>query len=541
MKIFIILALAMAILINSTIHAQLNEVASTYSRSYPSSYSYNEYKKSLNEKAKQIPPVAFNQSLEKIFEDSLKIFNLAQNHFEQRNFEDAYVNFIRFYSYYQFLIDKINQIEKKLPKKIESIKDDLKIMLKSVIDDYLKPIDNDKDKLQSHYLEILKKFQPAFSPPPSFSSQVKLNVKPKGLKNLGNSCYANSVLQALSATKIVDFFKFSPTQNQVFVQTLRNYLTKENESETSFDFVNLIDELKNVFNQLESPPQSPHPLDRIVSAKFLKYQYQFSMKDYFNNDQQDASEYLMTLLDRIEMTSNSKLRVNENPVKTPNLDDLSDQFLLENCWHDLKQRNNSFLNDLISFVTKKTSTCSRCQHISKNFTINQNLFLEIQDLDQAVDLNTCLDKYFSPQNQDKENSFECSKCKIKSDSTVMTYLSSQPDVLIIIMKRMKYDNKSFFSFNRTGKIHTPLNTPTEINLSQFMDQSSHTNKNLQYQLVSVINHQGSTLNSGHYTATVKNKSSGLWFNISDEVVTGAFQFPPLNPKESYILIYQIKK
>lgn len=58
-----------------------------------------------------------------------------------------------------------------------------------------------------------------------------------------------------------------------------------------------------------------------------------------------------------------------------------------------------------------------------------------------------------------------------------------------------------------------------------------------HRLVAMINHHGSTMNSGHYTAFVRDVTSGVWYLVDDSIVTRASEQVSAGT-DAYVLLYE---
>lgn len=86
--------------------------------------------------------------------------------------------------------------------------------------------------------------------------------------------------------------------------------------------------------------------------------------------------------------------------------------------------------------------------------------------------------------------------------------SSLPPILVIQLKRFIYKQNSTSKQLELHKITRPLKIPLELNLSQ-------NNSTLNYKIYGLVNHHGSSLNSGHYTSIIKT-SLNDWYSFDDD-------------------------
>lgn len=88
--------------------------------------------------------------------------------------------------------------------------------------------------------------------------------------------------------------------------------------------------------------------------------------------------------------------------------------------------------------------------------------------------------------------------------------SSLPPILIIQLKRFIYKPSPKHKDLELHKITRPLKISTEIHLNQ-------SNTAFTYRLYALVNHHGSSIHNGHYTATIKHQSNDrMWMNFNDD-------------------------
>ncbi|GKD21235.1 ubiquitin carboxyl-terminal hydrolase 26, partial [Tanacetum coccineum] len=92
-------------------------------------------------------------------------------------------------------------------------------------------------------------------------------------------------------------------------------------------------------------------------------------------------------------------------------------------------------------------------------------------------------------------------------------LQSLPPVLIFQLK------PCIFLPNTTTKkkITSAFCFPGEVNMARWLSEQSKFE--LTYDLSAVLIHKGSTVNSGHYVAYIKDQDTGLWWEFDEDVVT----------------------
>ena len=125
-----------------------------------------------------------------------------------------------------------------------------------------------------------------------------------------------------------------------------------------------------------------------------------------------------------------------------------------------------------------------------------------------------------------ENAMYCNYCKQTSGSTMCTFLSVTPDVLIIILNRGKG-----IEFN------VKINFFEDLNLENFVE---HKETGCNYKLIGVITHLGGNDMNGHFIAYCKDPISNDWYQYNDAIVNPVsnFQNDVINYAMPYLLFYQ---
>ena len=146
-----------------------------------------------------------------------------------------------------------------------------------------------------------------------------------------------------------------------------------------------------------------------------------------------------------------------------------------------------------------------------------------------VTLYDCLDQYFNSETLTGDNKYYSEKYKKKIDAKKKINVWELPEVLIIIIQRFEINYKTQSISKNNSIIDTPIE---QLNLNKYV--KGYNNKDNIYNLYGICNHIGS-INSGHYTATIKNNNN--WYNYDDTNIT------LVNPNKiitnkAYCLFYQ---
>lgn len=317
-----------------------------------------------------------------------------------------------------------------------------------------------------------------------------------GIKNLGSTCYLNSLLQI--------WFRNSEFKRVVYKKELQaNGLTRK---------------LQMVFGKLEIS-------DRMfIDVKDLVEELELSPAI-----QQDALEFgklFISLIDGIinKTSLSSKpmsgedisrpITIDENLAGCSKADSiLSPNYMGEN---DRELLSWQFRGDM-QYTTKcdhcrfETSRCfpftELCLHFSNDMTLKQALDLLLKD-ERLIN----------------ENQYFCSFCNQKRNATRSTRILSFPNTLNIVINRFVFDMKTM----------TKKKVNFNIIFPSFVELSSGSKEKKSFKLKAILLHQGTNANSGHYTAQVLDKT---WLNCDDENIQVLDSFENQS-KSAYLLVYE---
>ena len=311
-----------------------------------------------------------------------------------------------------------------------------------------------------------------------------------GLKNIGSTCFMNSVLQCVKNLYQLTYY----------------FLCKEGyKKEITKIYTNLLINLcqKNIAS---------------ISPRELKVAIGKKDDDFLDYSPNDSKEFLMLLLNCLG---------SENPLIFKN--ENFEGFLYKNEDKEkfekaIKKESFSEISLLYNFALKTTFSCNACKRSSKNFQ-----FYNILDLPIISENGTPIESLVDAiQNFEKEkkNKCSCGSSYMKSKTVIYTL----PEIFIIHLQRSNLRGHSTHFVNFKNEISFNEKLLSELN-PKYRDNN--------YELVGVINHHGSQ-NGGHNFSYCKNFFDNNWYEYNDDDVS------PI--KESYIctrngflLFYQLKK
>jgi ubiquitin C-terminal hydrolase len=228
------------------------------------------------------------------------------------------------------------------------------------------------------------------------------------------------------------------------------------------------------------------------SNKIKKILYILTKDDYMynNNMQQDAYQCLMSIFNLLHEDTDNKEIIAEN-IKLLKNDNKEKYPLSMAAWNQyIKTFGYSFINFLYSGQFMNILYCE-CGHRKYIFEI----FNEIT-IDVTTSVNKSVVDFLKIGYIDEL--IECEHCKEKKKMKKKTIIWNFPEKMVLVLKR--YSNKG--RNNSCVKLNKTL--------------SFNFDKLIEYKLYAVINHHGSNVNSGHYTANVN--VNNQWYLFNDDIV-----------------------
>ncbi|BES90270.1 Ubiquitin carboxyl-terminal hydrolase [Nesidiocoris tenuis] len=301
------------------------------------------------------------------------------------------------------------------------------------------------------------------------SDQFPPNEHYFGLVNFGNTCYSNSVLQALYFCK--------PFREKVLEYKARNKRTKET----------LLSCLADLFHSIATQKKK---VGSIAPKKFIA-RLRKEKEDFDNYMQQDAHEFLNFLINRI-----NEIILSERPQKSQGPDG-ENNIPPEPTW----------VHEIFQGILTSETRCLNCETMSSK----DEDFFDLQvDIDQNTSITHCLRCFSSMETLCGDNKFKCDHCSSYQEAQKCMRVKKLPMILALHLKRFKYMEQ----YNRHIKVSHRVVFPLELRLFNTSDDA--VNPDRMYNLVAVVVHCGSGPNRGHYISIVK--SHDFWLLFDDDMV-----------------------
>ncbi|EDW58337.2 ubiquitin carboxyl-terminal hydrolase 46 [Drosophila virilis] len=363
-----------------------------------------------------------------------------------------------------------------------------------------------------------------------------------GLVNFGNTCYSNSVLQALYFCK--------PFREKVLEYKAKNKRPKET----------LLSCLADLFYSIATQKKK---VGSIAPKKFIT-RLRKEKEEFDNYMQQDAHEFLNFLINHIneiilaerntgsstgktaaggaipgpnggQMPGNSstttKLSSNSNSSNSTTTSTSNSTATNGNCSNStgslsvldgngsltatttpIAQTNGAnteptWVHEIFQGILTSETRCLNCETVSSK---DENFFDLQVDVDQNTSITHCLRCFSNTETLCSDNKFKCDNCCSYQEAQKRMRVKKLPMILALHLKRFKYMEQ----FNRHIKVSHRVVFPLELRLFNTSDDA--VNPDRLYDLTAVVIHCGSGPNRGHYISIVK--SHGLWLLFDDDMV-----------------------
>lgn len=411
-----------------------------------------------------------------------------------------------------------------------------------------------------------------------------------GLRNLGNTCYMNASLQCLFATNLLtEHFINKHFLDYLKENTLDKLAANERKAkglsetdEVDLDKEKLVTLVKSSLSYIYFDTLR-HWLEdnNVIVPQSLKRAMGKKNDAFSGYNQQDSHEFIIYFLDGIHENLKSKVSLKykkfpdniretrkvikkynkimkatktqpelfSNQVDKRELMKLFSDYIkrhyeefiissLSEYWENYIQPSHSIISDLMTGLSYKETTCSKCSIISLSYEPYIIASIDIPKLDRPVTIYDCFDNFTRTETLSGDNSYMCSYCSEQTPAVQSTKFWYLPEILIIQLKR--FSSEVIGNMCRTSKNSTQVTFPLDnLDLVKYLSPYKQSGSST-YSLYGVVKQHGS-LNGGHYVACTKNSINNKWYqfddsnvmHIPDDKINGVLQ-----DSSSYILFYQ---
>ncbi len=322
--------------------------------------------------------------------------------------------------------------------------------------------------------------------------EIRFQLSKVGLRNIGNTCFMNAILQCLlHCNDIATFFIHCYTENHI----CRNSPLK---GSLARSFARLCRQIYD----LDDDKIDINPAE--IKNTIAQWAVQFD-----GYEQQDAHELLRFLVDGLGEDLKSHQEEMTEPKSSKELESIC--AIEQGCyfWTRHLAKNSSFITESFCGQFRSTVTCLACGREKYCFdpfydlslplprdSIASSLRRRINRTTRSTDecsLSDCLHSFVNEEEISEET--DCPWCKKRQACKRSLRIERAPRILVLHFKRFN---------NSRRKKNTQVSFPlSDLDFSPFVNSENNNNgsksKPLLYQLFAICHHSGS-INSGHYIA-----------------------------------------
>ena len=299
---------------------------------------------------------------------------------------------------------------------------------------------------------------------------------PRGLPNLGNTCFANAALQCILSTDVL--------KTHLIKSTNRSRYTSE---------------LKSILQSQSNPGSSKLDPSGLLS---LVWKHSHLFRPY---EQNDAHEFIVFLLDQLHEELKEPFKIDNSVYETK----------AEKLWLKYIEKNHSLVSQEFQGQLKTELICQKCLKIKERFEPFMYLSLSVPS-NSSTSVEECIQEFQNSDFLQGSNKWFCKNCAEYEETNKKTDIVRLPNYLIVHLKRFKdvsSKNTNFVSYGES------------VNLQ-------NNDKEVRYELYAKIKHMGG-MAGGHYVAVAKQNNQWYIFNDSSVQETS---FKPSS--DTYLLFYK---
>lgn len=334
-----------------------------------------------------------------------------------------------------------------------------------------------------------------------------------GLRNLGNTCFLNSCVQALMHTyEIHELCNKQATNDRL------------NGAKVPFD-ARIFKEWKELAELMWSGNGSVQPTKFVTAVQQVAHKKGI---DIFTGwAQNDVTEFLRFVVNcfHTSIARTVKVKITGTPATDVDLLAIKCYTMLNETFSkEYSEIQDLFYGILVSDISDVKTGKSNSVKPEQYFILD----LPIPASDGITTLYDCMTEFSKKELLTGDNKWYNETTNVKEDANKQIRFWNFPKILVITLKRFNTNGKKSEKF-----VNFPV---TNLDLSKYVED--YLPNKYVYDLYGICNHMGTT-DGGHYTAFVKNQV-GKWLYCDDERVSLLNNLQQMITPMAYCLFYRMK-
>jgi hypothetical protein len=350
---------------------------------------------------------------------------------------------------------------------------------------------------------------------------------PKGLVNVGNSCYSNAVLQCLLSTALTHAL-IDPKASAIFRRYSSNPRLLEQGSGSVDSQDNKVTESKQRRKERQDRNMQENCQWLSTELKSITLEYQQAVPPMPTGLQAWLSPPRRAVLDPGSITRHpDRLSTCLRPYQQED----AHEFLRALLSTLVMNGQNKELSSLFDGLLESAVTCLHCRRPSLTRDRYMDLSLDIYG-NHIETLQDALQEFTMTETLSGDNKVFCQQCDCKRNATKGLRLATAPSILVVHLKRFACD-----PFGRLIRLNKLIDFSLRLEIGDYMSRVNKA-RPPPYELVAVLVHQGQTCDSGHYIAFTRH--NGNWYKCNDSQVE-LVDVSVVMKQQAYILVYEVEE
>ncbi|XP_013162217.1 PREDICTED: ubiquitin carboxyl-terminal hydrolase 35-like isoform X2 [Papilio xuthus] len=372
-------------------------------------------------------------------------------------------------------------------------------------------------------------------------------VRKVGLLNRGTTCYVNSVMQALLATREFSNFVVLHLHNRAYWAKLAELFTKlkysvstkvdpddfyvtMNSPKFNIDIQHDTSEFLGYFFELLLSYEHKMDCDHDYSKAPVIVTYRRRLPPPLTLSPNPTEEEAVVDNNQDEAVAGSSTGATANRKRARK--GSSNSRKRQRTTEPPPEAPESFVDHIFGGVILSRMRCMVCNTLSTTRDVFRDLSLAFPEAkkDHIHTVQSLVDYYCSTELLTADNRYKCPACGCKRDVERRAVIEYTPRYLIIVLKNFKFDTKKLTQ----NKLMSPTIYSHSVTLPTVPAQTQNG-----YTMYAAIVHEGTSMSSGHYYTLAKTEDGWYLFNDDDVTKCNEDQIQFLRPCNTpYMLFYR---